>query len=406
MRRILAAAWFVLIAAQAQAAECPGNPNALGTSRTLVIDAKEHPRLGAMQYPETLPLADHEVVITFDDGPLPPHTNRILDILASECVKATYFLVGRMAQNFPDVVRHIHNAGHTIGTHSQNHPLTFNKMPIAQAEQQIDGGIASVSAALGDPAALSPFFRIPGLLRANAVEDYLASRSLVTWSAEIVADDWFKRITAKEIVKRALRRIEAKGRGILLLHDIHPTTVQALPVLLHELKARGYRIVHVVPSAPERPKTVTEPQQWASHGAKPVSPRVVSAIDKSFAAPDLQSFGVGPGPKATWALLPALDQLRDAGRTDRVPLPPVRLWPRDARAAITPAESLQAAPASTIFGPPQVATRFVPPQAAAWPLRPTLQTAETRPGTRKTAMKPRTLAKPVRRAPLVTSSLL
>ena len=51
-----------------------------------------------MQYKQTLPLNDHEVVITFDDGPIPPYTNRILDTLASQCVKATYFLVGHMAQ--------------------------------------------------------------------------------------------------------------------------------------------------------------------------------------------------------------------------------------------------------------------------------------------------------------------
>ena len=82
-------------------AECPGNPDALGTSRTIVVDPVEHPRLGSMQYRESLPLEDHEVVLTFDDGPLPPRTNHILDILAHECVKATFFLVGQMATTYP-----------------------------------------------------------------------------------------------------------------------------------------------------------------------------------------------------------------------------------------------------------------------------------------------------------------
>src|SRR6201995_4721369 len=68
----------------ASAADCPGHPNALGTSRTIVVDPREHPRIGTMQYPETLPLADHEVVLTFDDGPLPHNSNQILDILAAE----------------------------------------------------------------------------------------------------------------------------------------------------------------------------------------------------------------------------------------------------------------------------------------------------------------------------------
>src|SRR5579864_1356836 len=89
----------------ASAADCPGNPAALGTSRTLVVDPREHPRIGTMQYPETLPLADHEVVLTFDDGPLPRNSNKILDILAAECVKATFFTIGNMARSSPEGVR-------------------------------------------------------------------------------------------------------------------------------------------------------------------------------------------------------------------------------------------------------------------------------------------------------------
>src|ERR1700693_3769428 len=126
--KFLICSLVVLVTAGAQAAECPGNPDALGTSRTLVVDPTEHPRVGGMQYRESLPLEDHEIVLTFDDGPLPPHSTRVLDILASECVKATYFLIGSMARNFPDLVRRIHEAGHTIGTHSEHHPLSFHKM--------------------------------------------------------------------------------------------------------------------------------------------------------------------------------------------------------------------------------------------------------------------------------------
>src|ERR1700738_87597 len=87
----------LLAASPAAAAECPGNPDALGTSRTIVVDPVEHPRLGSMQYRESLPLEDHEVVLTFDDGPLPPRSTRVLEILAHECVKATYFIIGKMA---------------------------------------------------------------------------------------------------------------------------------------------------------------------------------------------------------------------------------------------------------------------------------------------------------------------
>src|SRR5436305_7678421 len=107
------------------AANCPGHPDALGTSRTLVVDPREHPRIGAMQYRETLPLEDHEVVLTFDDGPLPRYSNPILDILAAECVKATFFTVGRMAHEHPEGVRRLRDAGHTIGTHTETHPLSM-----------------------------------------------------------------------------------------------------------------------------------------------------------------------------------------------------------------------------------------------------------------------------------------
>jgi peptidoglycan-N-acetylglucosamine deacetylase len=262
---VLCLGLFIGIAPQvASAADCPGHPGALGTSRTLVVDPREHPRIGTMQYPETLPLQDHEVVLTFDDGPLPHNSNQILEILASECIKATFFEIGRMARSFPDGVRKLRDAGHSIGTHTQDHPLTMNRMPIERARQEIDDGIASVKAALGDDAAISPFFRIPGLMRAEAVEDYLASQGIQTWSADFPADDW-RHIPSSRVYDLAIKRIEAKGKGILLLHDIQARTVAALPRILQELKARGYRIVHVVPATPELPATPTEPQQWQMH---------------------------------------------------------------------------------------------------------------------------------------------
>ncbi len=249
----------------ASADECPGHPNALGTSRTLVVDPKEHPRIGTMQYPETLPLADHEVVLSFDDGPLPRNSNKVLDILAAECVRATFFTIGRMAQFSPEGVRKLLAAGHTIGTHTQNHPLSMNHMPTERAKQEIDDGIASTKAALGDNAgAMAPFFRIPGLLRADNVEDYLADQGIQVWSADFLADDW-RRISSARVYDLAISRLEAKGRGILLLHDIQPRTVAALPRILETLKARGYHIVQVVPATAERPATPSEPQEWRLH---------------------------------------------------------------------------------------------------------------------------------------------
>ena len=278
--RSIAFVLFCLVSGFAWAAEpCPDNPSALGTSRIITINPGEFSRIGSLNYKQTLPLDDHEVVITFDDGPIPPYSNIILDTLASQCVKATYFLVGAMAHSHPSIVRRIYNAGHSIGSHSQNHPFKFQRLSMDAVEHEVDDGIASIDMALGDPKALSPFFRIPGFGRTDAIDDYLASKALVTWSTDIVADDW-KRIGAREIVRRAMRRLDAKGRGILLLHDIHPATVLALPILLKELKDRGYRVVHVV-AAGDHPETIPEPQiraivvkEWPRVTAVPSAPPV------------------------------------------------------------------------------------------------------------------------------------
>lgn len=259
--RVLSLLLANLAAGTAGAEPCRGNSDALGTHRTIAVDPREHGRIGSMNYSETLPLVDKEVVLTFDDGPLPPYSGRVLDILASHCVSATYFVVGRMAKAYPDVLRRIRAEGHTIGTHSLSHPIPFRALGLERARAEIVGGIAAAAAVLGEPAAVAPFFRFPGLGRTDPVEDHLGRRGLMVWSADFPADDW-RRIGAGEIVRRALNRLEVHGKGILLLHDIQPATVLALPTLLAELKARGYRIVHVVPAGADRPKTPTVASQW------------------------------------------------------------------------------------------------------------------------------------------------
>ena len=319
-----------ITAYSAEAADCPGHPDAIGTFRTLVVDPHEHPRIGTMQYAETLPLRDHEVVLTFDDGPLPRNSNQILDILASQCVKATFFEIGRMAKAYPEGIRKLIAAGHSVGTHSQTHPLTMNHMPIDRAKQEIDDGIASVKSALGsDDAALAPFFRIPGLLRAEVVEDYLASQGIQVWSADFLADDW-RHISSARVYDLAIKRLEDKGKGILLLHDIQARTVAALPKILHELKARGYRIVHVVPATPQNPATPTEPQDWQLHPTSedvatshwPKIPNFVFAYAGTLPAPALSDLDWRDGGSMT------LSEDR-AGRIGHgVPLPRQAPWPR------------------------------------------------------------------------------
>jgi peptidoglycan-N-acetylglucosamine deacetylase len=233
----------------ARAQNCPGNPDALGTSRALALEPREYPRVGTMDHAVALPLSNKEVVLTFDDGPIPRYSNQILDILAAQCVRATFFLVGEMARAHSSTARRIFAEGHTIGTHSEDHPVPFGKLPPSLVEYEIDKGIIDVGVALGDHRQVAPFFRVPGLARSEVIESELAARVLVEFGSDTVADDWHHRISPKKIIALAMNRLEARGKGILLLHDIHPATVAALPGLLKELKQRGFHIVHVVPAS-------------------------------------------------------------------------------------------------------------------------------------------------------------
>lgn len=331
MRGIGLGVAFALICGAATAEPaCPGNPDALGVSREMVVSPSEYSLLGRMQYRQTLPLQDREVVLTFDDGPLPPYSDRVLDILAKECVKATFFLVGRMARSNPSAARRIYAAGHTIGTHSQSHPIRFDRISSSRAAEEIDDGIASVAAALGDGKALAPYFRIPGLGRTPAVEAHLKSRSLVVWSSDTLADDW-RKISASQVLHLALSRLERKGKGVLLLHDIQPRLVLALPALLAELKRRGFKIVHVVPD--RAPPVVLEPTLVASadnQGWPRVLPAAARSTTGASAAPQ-------PATETAAELAAVTEIAVDEAAID-VPIPRPR--PQPVRhASIAPAKS-------------------------------------------------------------------
>ncbi len=225
------------------AAAC-SNPNALGVSRTMSIDARAMPLIGSHDYGVTLPLAPGEVVLTFDDGPVSPYTEHVLRALAAECARAVFFMVGRQARANPQLAWQVRAAGHTIGTHTQNHVL--RRMPADLAAYEIDTGIRSVAGALGSQRAVAPFFRFPGLFRTTAGEYHLRMRGLMSWSVDADSYDW-KRGTARNMLAHTLSELGKRRGGILLMHDVQPKTAVALPALLAELKVRGYRLVHVVP---------------------------------------------------------------------------------------------------------------------------------------------------------------
>src|SRR5690242_9860509 len=146
VRLLSALAVFSLTSAACLAASCPGNPQALGTERVLPLDVKSTPRIGRKQFPTTLPLHDKEIVLTFDDGPWPGTTPKVLDALKHECVRATFFLLGRNALAAPALARRELADGHTIGYHTFAHPL-LSRMSLAAADAEVDRGIVAVDRA-------------------------------------------------------------------------------------------------------------------------------------------------------------------------------------------------------------------------------------------------------------------
>jgi peptidoglycan/xylan/chitin deacetylase (PgdA/CDA1 family) len=235
----------------AHAAPCP-RKDALGTSRILSVDAATTPRVGLKSFPQTLPLEDHEVVLTFDDGPWPPTTPKVLAALAHECVHATFFLIGKPASEHPELVRRIAAEGHTVGHHSWTHP-TFSQIKPEDAVDQINHGISAVEMALHGTATTipsTPFFRFPGFASTPATLDLLQSRGIVVFGADLWASDWNPMTPEQELKLLTERLKDAGNKGIILLHDPQKHTADMVPAFLQYLKANHYRVVHLVPATP------------------------------------------------------------------------------------------------------------------------------------------------------------
>jgi len=232
----------------ARAADCP-RAGTLGVSRVLAVDAKTFPRVGLKSFPQTLPLADHEVVLTFDDGPSPTTTPKVLAALAQECVHATFFVIGKSAAAFPKLVRQAAAEGHTIGHHSWSHPQA-SKMTFDQEVADIDRGIAANEKALHGVSTATPstpFFRFPYFESTPATLDLLQSRGIVVFGADFWASDWEK-MTPDQELKLVTERLRAAGKGIILFHDPKERTAAMMPAFLRYLRDNGYRVVHVVPA--------------------------------------------------------------------------------------------------------------------------------------------------------------
>jgi peptidoglycan/xylan/chitin deacetylase (PgdA/CDA1 family) len=236
--------------AQARATGCP-REDTLGTSRVLPVDAVSFPRVGLKSFPQTLPLKDHEVVLTFDDGPWPPTTPKVLKALAAECVQATFFLIGRSASEHPTLVSRIAAEGHSIGTHTWQH-LYFGQIKPSEALNEITRGISAVEMALHGRATTTPstpFFRFPGFQSTPATLAYLQSLGIVVFGADLWASDW-NRMTPKQELRLLTSRLEVARKGIILLHDPQARTATMLPAFLRYLRENHYHVVHLVPTGP------------------------------------------------------------------------------------------------------------------------------------------------------------
>jgi peptidoglycan/xylan/chitin deacetylase (PgdA/CDA1 family) len=210
--------------------------------RELGVDTTGGPRFGGLQFPGELSLQDKEVILTFDDGPHPNRTPAVLDILDSYCIKAVFFIVGRMALEQPEILREIARRGHVIGTHTFSHPRSLPRLGAARANAEIEMGFAAVSHALEGPVA--PLFRFPGLNHSDALLSYLSARNISPWSVDVISGDT-ESPSVKRLPGRLFARLEKKGRGIVLFHDTKRNTAATLPLILDRLKAEGYTVPHV-----------------------------------------------------------------------------------------------------------------------------------------------------------------
>jgi len=227
------------------------HPDGLGISRVVEIDTTGGPAFGTEHFKQYDFLRDKEVVLTFDDGPWPENTPMVLKALQDNCMKATFFEIGEHATWRPDLTKELVAAGMTVGSHTWSHK-DLAKNPYAkdieQAKQEIEMGVSAVHmAAAGGP--IAPFFRFPDLQQPPELMTYLGTRNIATFSTDIDTFD-FKLHKPEDVIKSAMTKLAKNGKGIILMHDFQHGTAEAMPELLRQLKAGGYKIVHMVPKEP------------------------------------------------------------------------------------------------------------------------------------------------------------
>jgi len=226
------------------------NPNALGVERIVQIDTTGGPGFGFEHFKAYDFLRDHEVVLTFDDGPWPGNTERVLKALAENCTKALFFPIGKHAGWHPEILKEVVKAGHTVGSHTWSHK-DLSKLSDEEAKAEIEKGIAAVSIALGNKP-VGPFFRFPALRHPPEMLKYVGTRNLGVFSTDLDSFD-FKMRRPEQVVNSVMKKLEKHGKGIVLMHDFQHATAEAVSDLLKKLKAGGFKVVQVVGKTPVEP---------------------------------------------------------------------------------------------------------------------------------------------------------
>ncbi len=271
--------------------KCQPGPNALGTSRVVEIDTTAGPRFGRQQYPDHDFLQDGEVVLTFDDGPHPAYTLPILEALDEHCIKATFFMVGRQALAFPKYAREVGRRGHTIGTHTWSHANLGRSSP-EKVRSEIELGISAVQFALNGTTA--PFFRFPYLSDSRGAQE----RETANISIDVDSHDYRTRSPSR-MMSNVLSGLQAKKKGIVLFHDIQPSTAQGLRQLLAELKARGYRIVHIRPKQTQSTVAEFDQRIERAHGSPKLDAVAAGPVERrAVTAPSWETQAARPVPVA------------------------------------------------------------------------------------------------------------
>jgi peptidoglycan/xylan/chitin deacetylase (PgdA/CDA1 family) len=251
-------------------------PGAMGLARVVEIDTTGGPAFGFEHFKQYDFLRDKEVVLTFDDGPWPENTPAVLRALNDECLKATFFEIGEHATWHPEITKQLVAAGETIGSHTWSHQdLARNPYAsdLEKAKQEIEMGVSAVHMAAAAP--IAPFFRFPALQQPPQLLSYLADRNIATFSTDIDSRD-FKMHKPELVIKSVMGQLDKRGKGIVLMHDFQRNTATAFPELLRELKAAGYKIVHMVPrgavtTLPQYDEMVMKQDKYAVTNTRPVS---------------------------------------------------------------------------------------------------------------------------------------